>query len=481
VLLLVVTVAACGTTTSPSQFQGAAPGGLAAPVSPAPSSTGLSIAGPQGSASSASSGPSASLPTLAGGSATTALGNVTATTGAPVHTPIQLGFLDTETGNASAFGANTGSSFTSGQAAQALVAAFNRTGGIDGRKITPIVATTDTATADWSTDYSAACAKFTQDNKVAAVLGYTFAFLDSFESCLSKAGVVHLDDAYNVGDEYDFRQYPLHFGLANPSFDRHYLAQLEGPVATGYITKANKLGVLLSACPYDQRGWNAEGAPYIKAHGLDVVDTETLSCVGGANDDGAAVAQITSAVLKFRSARVDRIIAEGVPVALFGITAEVQGWRPGYVVTSWTGGAVLEGTGLMPAAQEANVHGFGWFPIVDVGAAHAPPLNANQQRCISLYRSEGLVPRQYSDYVTMYTFCDAMFLYEAALRVTNGNSNGALIAGAVEGMGTSYTSVTTLQATFGPAQHDAPTLARPWGWTPSCSCYTYQGPAVPIS
>src|SRR5581483_857876 len=238
------------------------------------------------------------------------------------------------------------------------------------------------------------------DNKVSAVLGYTFVFLDAFESCLNKAGVVHLDDGYNVGDAQDFRTYPLHFGLANPSWDRHYLAQLEGPLATGYVTTSSRLGILLSDCPYDRRAWAAVGAPFVQAHHLTVADTETLSCVSGANGDGAAVSQISSAVLKFRSARVDRVVAEGEPIVLFGAAAESQGWRPGYVVTSWTGGAVIQGSGLMPTAQEENVHGFGWLPIADVGAGEMKTLTPSQTRCLALYREEGLVPHQYNDYLT---------------------------------------------------------------------------------
>jgi hypothetical protein len=153
------------------------------------------------------------------------------------------------------------------------------------------------------------------------------------------------------------------------------------------------------------------------------------------------------------------------------------------VVTSWTGGGVIQGSGLMPAAQEANVHGFGWLPIADVGVGQAGPLNASQQRCLALYRSEGIVPRQYSDSFTMYTFCDAMFLYERALKATGGRSDGPSVAAAIERLGTTDTSVTTLGglATFGPGRHDAPVMARPWGWDTSCGCFKYQGAEQPIS
>ena len=107
---------------------------------------------------------------------------------------------------------------------------MNDSGGLAGRKIVPVVADTDTATARWETDYQAACATFTEDHHVSAVLGYSFAMIESFESCLTKAGVSHLSGGYAIGDEKTLDDYPALVATTNPTVDRRYLVQLDGAV-----------------------------------------------------------------------------------------------------------------------------------------------------------------------------------------------------------------------------------------------------------
>jgi hypothetical protein len=395
---------------------------------------------------------------------------------------VKLGFLSTATSNAGSFGLSTGTTVSPTQVIRALVAAFNAAGGIDGHKITPVIASTDTGGADWETEYAAACALFTQDNHVAAVLGYSFAFFDSFESCLTKAAVPHLNDAYNAGSAASLQRYPMLFSLANPTWDRHYLTLLEGAVSTGQLTKSDKVGVLLSACAVDQDAWHHAALPYIKAQGLDIVDTETYGCTSGANDDAAVVAQITGSVLKLHSSGVNKVIGEGIPIILMSVTAQTQGWHPVYLVTSWTGGSELQGTGLMPAAQEAQVHGFGWLPVVDVPAAQQPPRNAAQLRCLALLKRQGVVPSQFNDFFNAYTTCDALFVYEAALRAEGGRTDATDVANAIQALGTTYLSPMTLdgRTVLGPTRHDAPAVYRPWSWSASCSCFAYTGVSSPM-
>ena len=50
----------------------------------------------------------------------------------------------------------------------------------------PVYAETNTASSNWESDYQAACATFTQDNRVDAVLGSSFAYFVSFEAALDQ-------------------------------------------------------------------------------------------------------------------------------------------------------------------------------------------------------------------------------------------------------------------------------------------------------
>jgi ABC-type branched-subunit amino acid transport system substrate-binding protein len=393
--------------------------------------------------------------------------------------PLQLGFLNTTVGNAGAFGLKTGQTYEPKAIFLAVVGVMNSAGGIAGRQIVPVIANTDTASASWETDYQAACAAFTQDRHVAAVVGYSFALMDSFESCLTKAGVAHLSGAYAVGDVTTFQQYPYFVGTTNITDDRRSVLQLDAPLRAGVITKSNKLGLMLDDCPPEARAYSRSTAPYIRSRGLNVVATSTLSCVSGASDDGRAAAQIQSAVLQFRTKGVDTIVAEGIPVILFAQEAESQGWHPTFLLTSNTGGAALAPN--VPAAQAANMHGYGWLPPVDVDTVHQPAPTAPQKKCLDMLRAKGIVPAQWADYFAAYTTCDALFLYQAALTATAGAADGSSIARAITALGTTYVGASPLdgRTAFGPDRRDAPSEYRPWGWDGGCSCFVYQGaPAV---
>jgi hypothetical protein len=256
--------------------------------------------------------------------------------------------------------------------------------------------------------------------------------------------------------------------------------QLKGAVDHGLLTKANKVGMLLDDCAPEVRADKRSTQPYIRSAGINVVSTATMSCTAGATDIGPVANQIQGAVLAFRSKGVDTVVAEGVPVVVFSASAESQGWHPRYLLTSASGGAALEAN--IPADQAANMYGFGWFPPVDVDAANQPALTPSQQRCLSLLKPAGIVPSQYNDFVSIYTSCDAVFLYEAALTATHGNASGPAVVAAVSALGTSYGSVSTLNGRtgFSTTRRDAPAEYRPWAWVSSCSCFRYSGPAAPI-
>lgn len=478
-----VLLAGCGSTV---QQRGgvAAPGeGLDASASGA---AGDGLGGVDGGdtidgVSGGESGATGSATSGGGGRNSVARGGAATASGTRNQTgPIQLGFLNTKVGNAAAFGLNVGETFPPRQIFEALVKAMNARGGMAGRRIVPVVADTDTASASWESDYQAACARLTQDNDVAAVVGYSFALMESFESCLAKAGVAHLNGGYAVGDVATFERYPHLVATSNVTSDRRFVLQLEAPMKAGVLTKANKLGLLLDDCAPQARAYQRSMAPFIKSNGLNVVATTTMSCAQGAGDVGGVAAQIQNAVLQFRSRGVDTVVTEGVPVVVFAQQAESQGWRPTYLLTSTSGGAALGAN--VPAAQAANMRGFGWLPAVDVTTGRQPPATAAQQKCLDMLKAEGIVPAQYNDFLSAYTTCDALFLYEAALTATRGAADAPSIVSAITALGAGYQSASTLNGRtgFGARRRDAPAEYRQWGWDNSCSCFVYKGEAAPL-
>jgi ABC-type branched-subunit amino acid transport system substrate-binding protein len=405
--------------------------------------------------------------------------------GAAVTAPIELGIVRTGVSNAAAFGASLGNTVTETDVDDALVASFNDRGGIAGRRIVPVYADTDTASSSWDADFEAACAKFTQDHKVAAVLGYVFNHDPAFESCLAKRAVPHLSTTFNVPDVEELRNYPMLFALSTPRIERRSQEKIDGALATNVLTKASKLGVAIDSCPGTERAWTKTTKPYIQSKGLTIASTFQIGCAHGSGDAAAAAGQAGNLVLQFRTAGVDRVIipavSEGPAVLIIANAAEAQNWHPWYVVSSLANAAVLGGQ--MPADQAANIHGYGWMPAQDVNPPQWPSINATQQRCIAMLKQKGVTLKAATDYLYAFNLCDALFIYEIALKATRGRADGSAVTTSVEALGSSYVSALNLDGrdTFSHTQHDAPSVARYFAWDKGCSCFTYRSTMFPIA
>ena len=476
-------IAGCGSTVQNVGGAGASGNELSTGGSSV-GQTGSNLSVPGAVSSTGAIGPAGSV---AGGSTTYVPGQSTSTTGGTTTGaagtttqtgPIQLGFIVTNASNAGSFGINAGQTYTDQQLYDALVAAMNKQGGINGRKIQPIYGVTDTASPSWTSDFQAACAKFTQDNHVAAVLGYIFVFLDSFESCLAKAHVPHLYGGYQPGDVNQQRQYPGLVSTTAPTSDVHWQVGFEGAITSGLLTTKSKLGIVVDTCANDDAAFNRVGAPYLKAHHI-TYETFVGECSSGQSDTSKAVQEVQSAELQFRSHGDDTVFVEGVPALLFAEDAESQHWNPSYLMTF--AGAGFEGN--VPADQLANFHGFGMIPSVDVDPSHQPyAWNATEKRCLEMLKSQGLVPKGYNDFFEAFTTCDALFLYAGALAADGGQSQLPSVVGALS----SVIGRTQLSSTYGGAghfvanQHGGAAVWRQWGWVGGCSCFQYAGPTHPI-
>jgi hypothetical protein len=470
--------AVTGDGTSVPVDTGSSTAGSSANVAGAPGAGATSTL-PAGAAPTAAGRTSARASTAAKGTRTpTARKSSAATTG-----PIPIGFLLTGTSNADQFGVSLGNTVQEKDVDDALVRAINKQGGLAGRKVQPIYAKTDTGSSNWDDDFNAACSTFTQDNHVVAVLGYEFTHVGGFESCLTKAGIPHLNTGFNIADQVELSQYPLYRSMAVPTIERRQMAKTDGALATGVLTKDSKLGVVLDGCPGTQRSFDDVTLPYLKSRGIIPAKVLGAGCPNGANASASdAVAGVPNILLQFRQAQVDVVMfaagAEAGPLLIFATAAESQSYRPTWLVSSLAQPAVLQAQNAMPRSQLANVKVFGWMPTQDVSPSQYPAANANQKRCLALLKSENITPTAPVDFYYAFQTCDPLFLYERALQSTGGNVDGKAVVAAVDGVGTSFTStigldggsVFTLER-----RNNAATRVRPLVFASDCSCFVYQG------
>jgi hypothetical protein len=457
--------------TAPATAPGATPTGVASlpPTDTSPGGSGSASAFPV---------PSGSTPSQPGNPSSGPSGGTapSESSSAGRHGPVTVGFLTTATSNAGNYGATIGNTVSETGVDQALIDALNSHGGIDGRRIKVVFAHTDTGGSNWANEFQAACATFTQDHHVDVVLGYAFDYVASFESCLANKGIPHLSDSYNVPGEVS--KYPLYWSLSTPPIRQIQLAKFTGAIKTGFLTPKNKLGVILDDCPGNQETWQSAVLPFLRAHHITVAPTFSLGCGTGQNAGTvASVGQLTNILLRFRSEGVDRIsfqTAEG-PVLLIGsIEAQSQGYRPGWIVSS-LGGLALIGP-QAPIPQMQNTHGYGWMPAQDIAPQYLPKPNAAQRRCLALLRSRNVHPRATADFVYAYQACEALFLYEKALKLDGGDSSGPAVSNAIAKVGSGFQSTLNLfgRSVYSPSRrNDAPTVYKPINWDGNCHCFRY--------
>jgi hypothetical protein len=483
-----VLLAACGTTvpiSSQAQVGGGlnGPDGAQDPTTSESAGPGTSVGGSSGTGTTGTSGGATSGTT---GTTGAVLPSGPAVAGGKRAAPLSIGVVLTGTSNADSFGVSLGNTYSERQVDDAIINALNAQGGLAGRKIVPVYAKTDTGSSNWQTDFSAACATFTQDHHVVAVLGYVFNYFSSFERCLSAKGIPHLSTGFNVPDREELSHYPLQMDLDVPTIDRRGLLKLVGGAADGVLTSKNRIGLLTDTCPGTPTSLQHVFLPAAKKLGLNVAKTVTIGCPNGNSDTAGAVSALQSAVLQFASAHIDRVIlhasSEGPALLLFSLSAESQGYRPTYIVSSLANLEALRGN--FPTAQVHNIHGYGWMPTQDIPPRYYPAANPLQKRCLALLRSGQVIPSSGPDFYYGYNFCEALFVYERGLLAAHGNSDGARVVAAVKALGTSFASlVNDGGSSFSADRPDAPRTMQHLVYTDSCSCFRYTGPsrAIPTS
>lgn len=500
----VVALTACGSTVAPSGLapagsagadalgspelgvvEGEAPDGLAVPegTSVDPLTAAADPAGAvSGSGSSSGGGPVAPGPGSAPGGGGPGAPPAAATT-ARVTAPVSVGFVVEEGSGQQAneaAGVSAGQSVTLRKLYSSLVAALNGSGGLAGRKISPVYGTLNPAAPSYDSELAEACATFTQDNKVVAVadvVGYT----QSYEQCLAQGGAFHVAGASGSTDARSLASAPGLMNVAAPAIERRERAVVERLAASGLLQRGTKVGVVVDACPDTRIAYEQAFRPAAQKAGLQLEKVE-VTCANGYSDLGPLGAAMQNAVLRFQSAGVTVVSfvsnVASTDVLLFGQAAESQGYRPQYALTSNAQPVALAQN--LPRGQLRGMRGIGWLPSLDVAVNKLPAQTAAQSRCLGLLKSQGVVPAGSADLYLAYTTCDTVFALERLLKDSNGVSDRTTLIATARSLGTSYAPVVTLAARFSADGLDGPVLARTFRYSEACSCFEYDGAAQPM-
>jgi ABC-type branched-subunit amino acid transport system substrate-binding protein len=392
---------------------------------------------------------------------------------------ITLGFHMADSGAAAATAGVSGApSVTSEQMARAVVDAVNAGGGIAGRRIVPLIRVYDENAANFDTEAQASCAAFTEDARVFAGVTNDPGDVNIFNSCMTKRGAVVVNSSTNSYDDTDFRSWPSFYAPNRLSGSR-WAIYVDRLLGTGFLKRGDTVGIVDYDTPTARRVTERVVQPALKRRGFAVAERLTISHVSSIAALSGAASQVSSAILRFRAAGVDRVLfvaTGGKAPFLWMSAADAQGYRPRYGLTSDEFLAVIRDNA--PAEQLSGARGIGWAPISDVAAPQDPKGRAGHDRCTAVFRKAGLDLNRGAE-INAMGICDDVHLLKVGLERAHALTASGLRA-AVEGLGKSFHAATVLGSRYAPGRRYGAALVRDIRFDDGCTCFRYDGPARAI-
>ena len=460
--LLVLPLAACGTTVPTSALTATSTGdGLTAPV--AGNDAGSAAGVPDGTTSlRATPLAGGRRPTSNGSSPALEPGDVVAPTD---RTPVRVGVLyvdgaDTFASSLGISGLSTGDSWAQ---AKAVVAHLDATGGLAGHPIDLRQGKVDAARAASDPDgaYAAVCSSLVEDQQVRYVVSYVN-LTPSRLDCYAKHGVVLLDDQSAIPDSAGTRYSATFAGPGDLSLGRAATQLVDDLWRRGWLTPVSKVGTLV---PDTADGAEIETrflVPALRRHGVTAAVKLRSTGVDPANQNAN--------VIKLRSAGVDRVIPlDQSPLFLMN-AAESQGYRPAYALNSGFGpGALLETAA--PKNQLKDAAGIGWSKYLDIGAGRKPgPVSSNETLCFALMAKAGQQSSSGTTQAFQVALCNVlMFLKSATDRY--GVVPGLLDR--VRSSGLPFLPADAYGIHLVPGRPDGVSEYRDLAYEQACSCFQY--------
>jgi hypothetical protein len=350
--------------------------------------------------------------------------------------------------------------------ATAIVKYLNAKGGVAGRQIQLLFAPIDANefADNRSAALEAACSQLTQDDKVAFVVSY-LQLTEGFLSCLTKGGAALIDDASALPDGV-MAAYGNTFSAPGDIATGRMLSELvESLWRTGWLTKDSKIGAL----SYDDAASvslvNTALTQALARRGLKLTEYQRIS------NSADGVAQSSSAVLRYRTSGVDRIIPVNSNPLFVMQAASSQGYRPRYAFYSLFGpGALMES--LAPRDQLTGAAGIGWSPYLDIGRGKKPgPVSGNETACFEVMKQAGQTSSSATTKALQLQLCNAFF-YLAHAGAKVGSAPANLLGLARAKVGSSFAPADTFKTDVS-KRPDGVAAIRALAFSNSCSCFQY--------
>jgi hypothetical protein len=375
--------------------------------------------------------------------------------------------------------------------ARAVIDEINEKGGVAGRKLVPVFHAYDAQSAETSAQQQqAACATFTEDNKVFAS---TASGDDALDACLAKAGVFQVTSGGIINqDAQFFRQFPSVFSVGAMSQDRmmndlvkafgrlDYFSGWDFTLARPAQTKP-KLGILSLDTPTWNRPLDKVLLPALARAGHPVESRLVVRVHNPQSNGeiGQTVGDIQNAALRFRDAGVTHVVmldATAFLTLTFLNNTRSQRYFPRLGANSATGMQALHDAGAVDPQQFSGAVGLGWLPTLDLPAGQGDQyltpatkacLDNNKKRTGQQFTSTNAASIALS-------ICDSINGIAAAIAKAGPVLNFSTGIRGMEAIGGDLRTAAIPKVFLGPGRHDGLELGFDLMWDSACTCAKYK-------
>jgi hypothetical protein len=474
--LLAVLLTGCGSTVPLGAASGDPSGdGLTAPTG----IPGQSTVGPSGDALPAP--PSATSGALPSGSAAAVdLSTPTRGTSTRSQPAITIGSYYLEGGTAALAAAGFGGLAIPDNKPllDAMVRYLNKHGGLGGRQI-KLIWFKYVSGGDPQAQDAAACATFTQDHHAFLVLGGINSGAGELAGCLTRKGVPLIGANAGGDARYFAANHRFVYEPGQASFTRGLSTLVSSLAAQGWFKGAPKVGVVqYEGASYEHAVDDGLVRP-LAALGLKVAERVRFAGV----DNGVIASGSANAVLRFRTAGVNRVVfmgPGGAAATYFMTAASTQGWHPEYGIWSADSPYVLAITA--PGDQLLHSSGIGYQPGLDVASEQDPTARTPAaKKCLAFWDSVGITDHSALNGPLQRAFCDITnTLLRAVAADRNATYSTAALEAAYDSIGRSYSPAGAFAITFRSGSHDAASGYRRLAYEARCKCFSYVGGTLPL-
>lgn len=278
--------------------------------------------------------------------------------------------------------------------AGAIIADLNKRGGLAGHRIEPVFAVRNSQSDEsFAVQDQRACSAWTEDNRVVAAVS-AINTTDVLPRCLSARRVPFVASNIVGWTAESFAEAPYFIGPAMLNQTRMAPVYVDRLAAQGFFREgAGRTGATIGLLRFDTPRFARVARdgiePALARHGLRLSQEAAFSKPARTSDNGATLAEMQSAVLRFQSEGVTHVLMldeTGFIGIGFLTAAESSGYRPRYGLTTYSAPGVLET--LVPQEQLKKASGIDW--VGGLGPPEQQPSDtAEIARCRKIVRDAG--------------------------------------------------------------------------------------------